>query len=247
MKGKEISRWSTWDNLECLKSFHPPLELERPKIPFLPEKAKRKDKTPWGGNYDYYRLNSIQILPKNNLEKKDSRFKQGNWLISFRHGSMIFILDENKRVVWKCLQNEIKDNIEGQHSPFMLPNGNILMLDNGRYRGWSRIIELNPQSMQIEWEYKSPYFFSLSQGYVQMLPNGNLLITESEKGHVFELTPEKEIVWEFYHSDKKTLDNPKHPENSAHPESIGEREWIYRMTRYPKQFIEKIIKQNSKN
>ena len=30
------------------------------------------------------------------------------------------------------------------------------------------------------------------------MPNGNTLITESNKGHVFEVTRDGEIVWEFY-------------------------------------------------
>jgi hypothetical protein len=229
--GEILSKWSTWEKLVYLKQFHPKLELERPRIFFLPEKAKRKDTTPWGGNYDYYRLNSIQIIPENELGKKDKRFQEGNWLISFRHGSIMLILDkDSKEVVWKCLQADVKDNIEGQHSPQMLENGNILLFDNGRYRGWSRVIEINPLNYEIIWEYKTENpkdFFSLSEGYVQLLPNKNLLITEAEKGHVFELTPEKEIVWEFYHPEKQD------ESNSLHPESFGKRQWIYRMIAYP--------------
>jgi hypothetical protein len=29
------------------------------------------------------------------------------------------------------------------------------------------------------------------------LPNGNTLVSESDSGRAFELTPEKEIVWEY--------------------------------------------------
>jgi hypothetical protein len=237
MDGKEISRWSTWDNLEYLKKFHPPLELERPKVFFLPETAKRKDASPWGGNYDYYRLNSLQIIPENALGKNDKRFQKGNWLISFRHGSMIFILDKDtKKIVWKCINNDVKDNIEGIHSPQMLENGNLLIFDNGRYREWSRIIEINPLNYRILFEYKSPDFFTLSEGHVQKLANGNYLVTESEKGRVFELTPNKEIIWEFYHPEQQNKSN------SLHPESYGKRQWIYRMVRYDKKFIDGLMK-----
>ena|SRR3989338_692311 len=241
MKGKELSRWSTWNNLKKLKKLHPPLELERPKVFFLPETAKRKNPSPWGGNYDYYRLNSLQIIPKNVLGEKDKRFQEGNWLISFRHGSMILILDkDSKEVVWKCISNDIKEDIEGQHCPKILENGNLLVFDNGRYRGWSRIIEINPISYEIVWEYRADNFFSLSEGYVEKLPNNNLLVTESEKGRVFELTPEKEIVWEYYHPEIQAKTN------SLHPESYGTRQWIYRMTHYDKDFINSLIKNKSK-
>ncbi len=241
LDGEELQRWSTWENLDKLKILHPPLELERPKVFFLPEKAKRKDTTPWGGNYDYYRLNSLQIIPRNSLGKKDKRFQEGNWLISFRHGSIILILDKNTReIVYSLTQKDIEDEIQGQHSPQILQNGNILIFDNGRYRKWSRIIELNPLTKEITWQYNSnpkKDFFTLSEGYVQPLPNGNYLITESEKGKIFEITKEKEIVWEYYHPDKQDKNN-----SPLHPESWGERQWIYRAIKYPEEFIKKFLK-----
>ena len=40
-------------------------------------------------------------------------------------------------------------------------------------------------------------FFSELCGTCQRLPNGNTLITESTRGRAFEVTPDKEIVWEF--------------------------------------------------
>ncbi len=235
--GRELYRYSTWENLAYLQKFHRLLEIDRPKIFFLPEPRGRKNKTPWGGNYDYYRLNSFQFLPKTELGLRDRRFREGNWLISFRHGSMVFILDQDtKEVVFKCIANDIPDGLEGQHSPTMLSNGRILIFDNGRYRGWSRVLELDPVAMKIVWQYRAPGFFTLSQGYVQKLPNGNVLVTEAEEGHVFELTPEKEIVWEYYHPEIQDASN------SLHPESFGRRQWIYRMVRYVPDFIEPSLK-----
>ncbi len=236
LDGQELWRWSTWENLAAIQKFHKPLELERPKVFFLPETAKRKDKTPWGGNYDYYRLNSIQLIQNNELEKTDSRFKEGNILFSFRHGSMIFILDrQTRQIVWKCIADDLTDSLEGQHSPRMLPSGNILIFDNGRYRGWSRVIEVNPINIQIVWEYRADGFYTLSQGYVQRLPNGNTLVTESERGRVFQVTPEKEIVWQYYHPEKQDSSN------SQHPESYGRRQWIYRMVYYSKDSLNHLI------
>lgn len=236
LNGKELSRWSTWENLKSLQKHHRLLELDRPKFFLLPEPEGRKDQTPWGGNYDYYRLNSFQLLPENESGKKDKRFRPGNWLISFRHGSMVFILDQDtKEVVWKCIANDIPDSLEGQHSPTMLGHGRILIFDNGRYRGWSRVLELDPISMKIEWQYRAPGFYTLSQGYAQKLPNGNVLVTEAEEGHVFELSPDQEIVWGYYHPDIQ------HQSNSLHPENFGRRQWIYRMHRYDPHFIETIL------
>jgi len=169
-------------------------------------------------------MNSLQVIPENKLE--DERFRAGNWLISFRHGSMMFILDKDKKIVWKCIFDDIEGNIEGQHSPQMLSNGNILIFDNGRYRGRSRVIEIDPLTLNIVWEYKADDFFTKSQGYCQRLGNGNTLITESEKGRAFEITKSGKIVWEYYHPDIQD------ETNSKYPESYGTRQWIYRMKRY---------------
>jgi len=237
LTGRELGRWSTWEHLQEIKKFHRPLEIDRPKIFFLPEPARRKERTPWGGNYDYYRLNAIQVLPDTPLGKEDARFRAGNWLISFRHGSMMFILDrDTKEIVWKCIAGDVPDGIEGQHAPAMLANGRILLFDNGRYRGWSRVIELDPATLKIVWEYRAEGFYTLSQGYVQRLPNGNTLVTESERGRAFEITPDKQIVWEYYHPEKQSASN------SSHPENYGRRQWIYRMVRYPSVMIESFLK-----
>lgn len=228
LEGREIRRWSTWEHLGDLQKWHKPLELDRPKLFFVPEPPARKGRTPWGGLYDYYRLNSFQLLPKTELGLRDRRFREGNWLISFRHGSMMFILDaDTQEVVWKCIANDVPGALEGQHSPTMLADGRMLIFDNGRYRGWSRVLELDPVSLKIIWDYRAPDFFTLSQGYVQKLPNGNMLVTESERGRAFESTPDKEIVWEYYHPQVQDASN------SIHPESFGRRQWIYRMVRYP--------------
>jgi len=49
-----------------------------------------------------------------------------------------------------------------------------------------------------------------------MLPNNNVLVTEANKGHVFEVTRKGKIVWEFW--------NPYFNET-------GKRLIIYRMLR----------------
>jgi hypothetical protein len=231
-EGRETDRWSTWDHLKELQSFHRPLELDRPKMFFLPEPPHRKQLTPWGGNFDYYRINSIQELPETELGRMDSRFRAGNWLISIRHGSMLFIIDRTRRnVVWKCIHRDVPQNLEGQHSARMLPTGRILLFDNGRYRGWSRAIEIDPITLKIEWEYKADDLFSLSQGCVQRLPNGNTLITVSEQGRIIEVAPNAQVVWEYHHPEQQNA------ANSLHPENYGKRQWIYRMVRYPQGYL----------
>jgi len=233
--GQELSRWSTWDNLEKLKKFHRRLELDQASHKQIPD-AHRLNKSVWGGHYDYYHLNYLQLLPETPLSSKYDAFRGSNWLISFRHGSMIFILDQDtKDVVWRAIYDQVEGNLEGQHSPQMLSNGRILVFDNGRYRNFSRVIELDPVTLEVVWEYKDKDFFTLSQGHAQRLSNGNTLITESEKGRVFEVTREGEVVWEYYHPE---IQGPK---NSKNKDKWGQRQEIYRMERYPKEFIEGLL------
>ena len=77
-----------------------------------------------------------------------------------------------------------------------------MIFDNGlKKRRYSKILEFSLQDQLINWEYKADppqSFFSHKRGAVDILPNGNLLITESFKGRVFEYSPSGEIVWEFY-------------------------------------------------
>ncbi len=234
--GKELQRFSFWEHLKEFHQFHKKLELDMPPTFLIPE-DHRKDKSIWGGNYDYYHLNSLSLIPENALQKAHPAFRPGNWLISFRHGSIVFILDQDtKKVLWRAVYDQVKDTLEGPHAPTMLPDGNVLLFDNGRYRKWSRLIEIEPVSLKVAWEYRADDFYTLSQGYVQKLPNGNMLVTEAEEGYVFELTPDKEIVWEFYHPERQ---NDK---NSTDKKKWGLRQEIYRMMRYPKEMIDPLLR-----
>jgi Arylsulfotransferase (ASST) len=236
--GNLLDRFSLWDHLKEFQHYHKKLELDLPKSYIIPD-VDRETKSIWGGHYDYYHLNSLSIVPPNAREGTHPAFRPGNWIISFRHGSMVFILDQDsKQILWRAIYNQVPDRLEGPHAAHMLDNGNILILDNGRYRKWSRIIELDPVTLKPVWEFKEKDFYSLSQGYVQQLPNGNILVTEAEKGHVFEITPVKEVVWEFYHPDKQDKTN------STDEKKWGLRQEIYRMTRYPKAMIDLFLKQN---
>jgi len=128
--------------------------------------------------------------------------------------------------------------------PMYMPGeGNILLFDNGgaagygaliegltkeeedgtltklgtwpnKYRVFSRVLEINPITKQIEWEYKQPkptrdcnndgfyrgnerLFYSAIMAGCQRLPNGNTLIAEATVGRIFEVTRKGEVVWEY--------------------------------------------------
>jgi hypothetical protein len=122
--------------------------------------------------------------------------------------------------------------IIGPHDPHIIPEGlpgegNMLVFDNGGIGGYglvggilnfpirnkrlySRIIKFNPITMDVGWEYVSKgfnqsRFFSWFMGSIQRLPNGNTLITEGTKGRIFEVTHDKEIVWEYFYEGEREL------------------------------------------
>ena len=79
----------------------------------------------------------------------------------------------------------------------------MLIFDNGPHRrgpSGSRVIEVDPTSNEIAWEYKGTpaiSFFSFHVSGAERLPNGNTLVCEGGAGRLFELTPNKELVWEY--------------------------------------------------
>jgi outer membrane protein assembly factor BamB len=126
----------------------------------------------------------------------------GNLLLSFRNISTILkIYQKTGRVVWKLGA----PTLSGQHAPTPLPNGNILIFDNGPHRleqtfPFSRVIEVNPATKEIVWKYQEafpPSFYSDRISNAQRLPNGNTLINEGQFGRFFEVTPAGEVVWEY--------------------------------------------------
>ena len=139
----------------------------------------------------------FDILHTNNIEVMNRDItgfcRKGDWLISLRNLDLVFIYDvRQEKVTWSWGPGEISR----QHHAQLLDNGNILIFDNGPDKGFSRIIELNPLTKEIVWEYKSDppkKFFTNTRGSCQRLPNGNTLITESNRGRVFEVTKEGKV------------------------------------------------------
>jgi hypothetical protein len=61
-------------------------------------------------------------------------------------------------------------------------------------------LEWNPTTGAIEWCYKGTTeepFETDARGCQELLPHGNVLITESDNGRLFEVSREGKIVWEF--------------------------------------------------
>lgn len=126
----------------------------------------------------------------------------GEIVASFRTISTVIIIDRNTgKVIWKLGAPPLC----GQHAPTPLPNGNLLIFDNGPHRldhpmPFSRVIEIERSTKKIVWEYREKResdFFSPRISNAQRLPNGNTLICEGDFGRLFEVTAGGELVWEY--------------------------------------------------
>ncbi len=214
-QGKPLNeRWSTFLNLEKLKQFHPPSPLDTPPAKTLKNQS-----------YSYYHMNTVKLLPETELGKRDRRFQAGNVLICSRNTNLIAILD---RSTWDIVWSLPSIQLDGPHLPILLDTGTMLIFDNGTRRKYSRILEIEPVTGNIVWEYRgSPQssFFSPWQGSAQRLPNGNTLICEANSGHFFEVTHAKNIVWEYWYPEIKK----------------GKRKTIYRVTRLPVEMVESLL------
>jgi hypothetical protein len=153
---------------------------------------------------DIFHANTLEIFD-GTQSSRSPLFRKGNALVSIRYLNAVAIVDIEKETVPWCLTAMWKE----QHQPSLLANGHFLVFDNNGLRKESRILEMDPFSQEVTWQYKGNTpgeFFSSSSGSVQRLPNGNTLITESNQGRAFEVTPGKTIVWEFINPHRSWKD-----------------------------------------
>ena len=122
------------------------------------------------------------------------------------------------------------DQHDAQWIPFDYPGeGNILVFNNGVDRpdgSYSSIEELEPPvndsgfyyldpnesygPLEPVWKYTAENhsdFYSSSLSGVQRMPNGNTLICNGNAGEFFEVTPNKEIIWDYLNPYPNSLLN----------------------------------------
>ncbi len=176
--------------------------------------------------HDVFHANTAEVIPEEVEIRGRPVFRAGEVLVCWRNLDLVAAIDpETEALTWRWGPGEL----DAPHQPTLLANGNLLIFDNGRKRGWSRVVELDPLAREIVWEYRADppeAFYTPSRGSAQRLPNGNTLITESDEGRVFEVAPEGDVVWEFFHPELRRRGLLRRLE----------RPTIYRMTRLGPDF-----------
>ena len=165
--------------------------------------------------------------PNRWFDEGDTRFAPNHVIISSREASLLAIVARDGQVVWRLgpdfsASPELRRirQIIGQHHAHFIPKGlpgagNLLVFDNGGSSGYgfatpiapdgrgafaratSRVLEINPVTLELVWSYTNARFFSTNISGAQRLPNGNTLITAGAGGRMFEVTGDGDIVWEY--------------------------------------------------
>jgi hypothetical protein len=176
--------------------------------------------TPQDWREEWTHTNTVEELP------------DGDILVSFRNISTVAIIERRTdKIRWRLGPEMLAQ----QHYPNLLPNGNILLFDNGVHRAdnpftFSRVLEIDPATKRIVWSYQDRpmfNFFSPYESSAQRLPNGNTFICEGVFGRLFEVTPGREVVWEYI--------NPYFGGAGL----LGENNWLFRAFRYSREDIER--------
>lgn len=142
---------------------------------------------PMSGRVEWAHPNSIMMTP------------EGDVMVSWRHANLIAVIDKKTnqfKFEWSGLE------LGFQHDFQVLENGNYMVFINqdlGPGSG-SRVLEFDPKTKETVWEYRGNPRYTFSSPFIsgaQRLSCGNTLICEGMWGRIFEVTQEKELVWEY--------------------------------------------------
>jgi hypothetical protein len=155
---------------------------------------------------DHFHPNDAKALPAA-LAPAFPMFRAGDLLISLRSLNLIAVIDgATARVKWSRIGPWHR-----QHDPDFLADGTISVLNNNMGLGASQVMVVDPASGDVRVAFDGATrgnFYTWRRGRHQWLENGNILLTESEKGRIIEVDGNGDVVWEYnaiYDRDRNGL------------------------------------------
>ncbi len=182
-KGEPVFEWKVTEHAQELeKIYNKKLSYEFDEVNNVTYLAK---------------LNSIQIIPPNILEKQNSAFAAGNILINDRLNSSFLILDRNGTIVWSKVLAD--SGYRSGHSPKLNSEGNILFFKN-----------------HVPWPLEAHELKELQKKKViRKVKNGKLIFTKDyctgDETEIFyskliEFNPlTQKVIWEYIPQNKLTF------------------------------------------
>jgi hypothetical protein len=149
------------------------------------------------GRYDPFHTNSVRLLSRAEAVRLGNPFRAGDALVSMAMLDTIAILDVEKGVTRWSQQGPFGM----QHSPRLALDGGIVLFNNFHAEERSSVLTLDPRTRRVTRTYTGPKdapLYSKRSGRIQVLPNGNTLVVETDGGRALEITADGEVVWEFH-------------------------------------------------
>ena len=147
---------------------------------------------------EWTHMNSLAYLPHDPITGQEA------YLVNSRSLSTMFIVARaTGKVIWQYGGPWV---LNQEHDASILPNGRILVFDNGQYvRGFpsgSMALEIDPRTNTVVWsfpEHRDAFtaYYSSIMGGAQRLDNGNTMITYAVPGRVIEVTPDHQVAWDY--------------------------------------------------
>jgi len=218
--GEVVWKWRSWDHRGANAS-------DKLDVNFITHLMPRWPKFL---NPDWTHFNDVDYDPATDQILFESREFGEIYIIDHKTGKMVYrwgnpsAYGAGKPPTFTTPGDQILFGPHDAHwiKPGLPGAGNILIFNNGWGRppvSYSSVIEMNPKTGKIVWEYKSWAHTGFSASYIsglQRLPNGNTLICSGCYGHLFEVTNKGEIVWEYI--NPVTREGPKTwIEDAEHP------------------------------
>ncbi len=170
--GKVLKTWSAWDVWDISKD------------PYIGEYR-----------YDRFHMNGLCFD------------KDGNYLVSNPIEDQIWKIDRKTgKILWKFgrggdFKMDSTSYFSFQHSPYMMPDGNLILFDNGLYnkRSGAKMFHLDEKNRTAKTLLKATLpaeKYTSRMGSAYLLPNGNILQTSSKTGSIMVTDRNGKVLWE---------------------------------------------------
>ena len=169
---------------------------------------------------EWSHINDVDVMPDGNI-LSDCRYTDGAFIIDrgsgdiiWRWGNVAYLDPESGQI--ECRDVTDPKTMGGPHDAHIIADGlpgagHMLIYDNGQYVYSSQALEVNIQTGEVVWgsnadsgidEYvKGRGHFSPFISGADRMPNGNTLICCGAHGLIFEMTPQRETVWQFVRAE----------------------------------------------
>jgi hypothetical protein len=147
--------------------------------------------------YDPFHTNSLWLLTDLEAARLGHPFHGGDALVSMAMLDTIALIDMERGVTRWWQQGPFGM----QHEPRPTLGAEIMLFNNFAAPGRSSVLRLDPKTQRVTHEYPGPAdqpLHSKRSGRVQMLPNGNTLVVETDRGRALEVSEQGVVVWEFH-------------------------------------------------